>query len=940
MGAGPAVTDSSAMSHTGSRGAAAGGPPGAGGEQGHGVPGLHDRGPRARSALPAQGEDKGLSLGTDYCVAQGTDKGVTQGADKGVTLGTANRVTQGADYWVRQGTDYGVTQGTCNGVTTLGADNGVISQPEMGTDIGVTQVLGLVTGNGIARVPGLGTDNGVTQAPGLVTGNGIARVPGLGTDNGVTQAPGLVTGNGIARVPGLGMDNGVTQAPGLVTGNGIARVPGLGTDNGVTQAPGLVTGNGIARVPGLGTDNGVTQVPGLVTGNGITRVPRLGTDNGVTQAPELVTGKGATLVPQLGTYNRMTGLGTDMWVTQCLGLVTDLRDDNWMTQEMGTNNRVTQVLGMDNRLTQVPGQDTDNEGIQGQRLGTENMVTKGSGQRAPGLVLRPQNGKTQEPRQGDAGLRATSRVRSKRREASGDREGQIGCAGGRSSPFTCPLATTRKSEHRVTAGRGMRSPNKGENNGGQKKVEGRTQRRHVTVDSSKAKSSLEALKISIKQLKWREFPHGRRLPCDIYWHGVSFHESENICSGQVNKFPGMIEMVRKINLSRAVRTMQELYPEEYNFYPQSWILPDEYHLFTAEVRMAKENDPTWKPAFIVKPDGGCQGDGIYLIKDPSEIRIMASVQNRPSVVQEYISNPFVMDKLKFDMRLYVLLKSLEPLEIYIAKDGLSRFCTEPYQEPNHKNLHHIYMHLTNYSLNVHSKNFIHSDSAHTGSKRTFSSILYRLASKGVDVKKVWSDIISLVIKTVIALIPELKVYYQADIPPGKPGPTCFQILGFDILLMKNLKPVLLEVNANPSMKIEHEQELFPGIYENVPSPVDEEVKIAVIRDTLRLVDPARRRNCHTQPHPPDSGQNRKTDLHTGATELAESDGSNSPVSNLSSLCLKQVFPKYSKQFTHLRVAERIAALFIRFLGVKGSMKMGPTGFRTFIRPFKHLSWVS
>lgn len=35
----------------------------------------------------------------------------------------------------------------------------------------------------------------------------------------------------------------------------------------------------------------------------------------------------------------------------------------------------------------------------------------------------------------------------------------------------------------------------------------------------------------------------------------------------------------------------------------------------------------------------------------------------------------------------------------------------------------------------------------------------------------------------------------------------FQILGFDILLMKNLKPVLLEVNSNPSMRIEHEQEV-------------------------------------------------------------------------------------------------------------------------------------
>nr|XP_051711606.1 tubulin polyglutamylase TTLL11 isoform X6 [Oryctolagus cuniculus] len=370
--------------------------------------------------------------------------------------------------------------------------------------------------------------------------------------------------------------------------------------------------------------------------------------------------------------------------------------------------------------------------------------------------------------------------------------------------------------------------------------------RPVTVDSSKAKTSLDALKISIRQLKWKEFPFGRRLPCDIYWHGVSFHDS-NIFSGQVNKFPGMTEMVRKITLSRAVRIMQSLFPQEYNFYPRSWILPDEFQLFVAQVQMVKEGDPSWKPTFIVKPDGGCQGDGIYLIKDPTDARLAGTLQSRPAVVQEYMCKPLLIDKLKFDIRLYVLLKSLDPLEIYIAKDGLSRFCTEPYQEPSAQNLHHVFMHLTNYSLNIHSGNFIHSDSASTGSKRTFSSILCRLSSKGVDIKKVWSDIISLVIKTVIALTPELKVFYQSDIPTGRPGPTCFQILGFDILLMKNLKPVLLEVNANPSMRIEHEQELSPGVFENVPSVVDEEVKVAVIRDTLRLMDPLRKKrdnqNC-------------------------------------------------------------------------------------------------
>ncbi|EAW87506.1 tubulin polyglutamylase TTLL11 isoform b [Homo sapiens] len=298
--------------------------------------------------------------------------------------------------------------------------------------------------------------------------------------------------------------------------------------------------------------------------------------------------------------------------------------------------------------------------------------------------------------------------------------------------------------------------------------------RPVTVDSSKARTSLDALKISIRQLKWKEFPFGRRLPCDIYWHGVSFHDND-IFSGQVNKFPGMTEMVRKITLSRAVRTMQNLFPEEYNFYPRSWILPDEFQLFVAQVQMVKDDDPSWKPTFIVKPDGGCQGDGIYLIKDPSDIRLAGTLQSRPAVVQEYICKPLLIDKLKFDIRLYVLLKSLDPLEIYIAKDGLSRFCTEPYQEPTPKNLHRIFMHLTNYSLNIHSGNFIHSDSASTGSKRTFSSILCRLSSKGVDIKKVWSDIISVVIKTVIALTPELKVFYQSDIPTGRPGPTCFQV---------------------------------------------------------------------------------------------------------------------------------------------------------------------
>lgn len=55
-------------------------------------------------------------------------------------------------------------------------------------------------------------------------------------------------------------------------------------------------------------------------------------------------------------------------------------------------------------------------------------------------------------------------------------------------------------------------------------------------------------------------------------------------------------MLRKINTSRAVRTMQELFPEEYDFYPRSWILPEEFQLFCAQAgsqqRTLSQQNPT------------------------------------------------------------------------------------------------------------------------------------------------------------------------------------------------------------------------------------------------------------------------------------------------------------------------------------------------------------
>ena len=78
--------------------------------------------------------------------------------------------------------------------------------------------------------------------------------------------------------------------------------------------------------------------------------------------------------------------------------------------------------------------------------------------------------------------------------------------------------------------------------------------------------------------------------------------------------------------------------------------------------------------FIIKPDNMCQGRGIYLVNDPTDVD--PNVEN--CVAQKYITNPFLLDDLKFDIRLYVLLYGVNPLRAFLFKDGLVRLATEPY----------------------------------------------------------------------------------------------------------------------------------------------------------------------------------------------------------------------------------------------------------------------
>jgi tubulin polyglutamylase TTLL4 len=68
------------------------------------------------------------------------------------------------------------------------------------------------------------------------------------------------------------------------------------------------------------------------------------------------------------------------------------------------------------------------------------------------------------------------------------------------------------------------------------------------------------------------------------------------------------------------------------------------------------------------------------------------------LVSKYIANPHLIDGLKYDLRIYVLVTSYDPLKVYLFKEGLTRFATEKYST-NINSLKKRYVHLTNYSVN-------------------------------------------------------------------------------------------------------------------------------------------------------------------------------------------------------------------------------------------------
>ena len=280
---------------------------------------------------------------------------------------------------------------------------------------------------------------------------------------------------------------------------------------------------------------------------------------------------------------------------------------------------------------------------------------------------------------------------------------------------------------------------------------------------------------------------------------------------KINHFPRSNELTRKDLLYKNVSKLKANFPgTKFDFMPISYLLPNEISFLKDE--MSKENQ-----LFIIKPVASSQGRGIFLTDN---------INNIPSgfnmIASKYILNPFLINKKKFDLRIYVFVTSIVPLKIYRYDEGLTRFASDDYNE----DINDKCSHLTNYAINKNNKNYIKNSDFE---KNDFKSNKWNLKSfkeyldkNNIKSKDIFKKIDDIIIKTIIScesLLQKAMEKYSTSY-----NNNCFELFGFDILLDSFLTPWLMEVNLSPNLHYD--------------APIDLKIKgemVSEIFDIMRIV---------------------------------------------------------------------------------------------------------
>lgn len=149
---------------------------------------------------------------------------------------------------------------------------------------------------------------------------------------------------------------------------------------------------------------------------------------------------------------------------------------------------------------------------------------------------------------------------------------------------------------------------------------------------------------------------------------------------------------------RNIFRLKRKHGKDFDICPKTYIFPEDHKRFKIDRDNEKKNI-----LYILKPAALSWGRGIKIIGKNTHIG-----KRKGYIASKYISKPHLINGFKYDLRVYILVTSFDPLRVYMYNEGLVRFATEKYSTKK-SGLKKRFVHLTNYSVNKKASNYKKND---------------------------------------------------------------------------------------------------------------------------------------------------------------------------------------------------------------------------------------
>ena len=251
------------------------------------------------------------------------------------------------------------------------------------------------------------------------------------------------------------------------------------------------------------------------------------------------------------------------------------------------------------------------------------------------------------------------------------------------------------------------------------------------------------------------------------------------------------ELGNKARLYYHYRKFKNIYPEDYNYHPESFILPGDYDLMKEKFKNFKASkDDIW----LIKPEKGSLANGIKFIYNFKDIP-------QKGFISRYIYNPHLLYGTKYHLRLYVLITGYSPMKLYLFNEGMVKRASEKYEYDLDK-LKIKNAVFTNTFVNRNSKNYIRDINfdSEKGSEWSISTLRKYFLKRRINFDEViWTQIKDIVIKTQMTIqLEERKILKEFN---NIKNNNLFEFYGIDVMIDDKLKVWLLEYNISPFLEM-------------------------------------------------------------------------------------------------------------------------------------------